>query len=237
MIQAVLLVGGRGTRLQEVTGGTPKPLALVGDRPFLFYVLSFLRRHGISDVVLCTGYGHEQIEGYCGDGRTWDLRIAYSRELVALGTAGAICNATPFLLTDPVLVLNGDTIVDFSVAAALRCHQQWPKDATLVVVPQPDSSDFGLVQVDQGGMIVAFTEKDTGRKGGLVSGGAYILSRELIASMSATAGAPRSLEQDVLPAWAAGGRLHAFQGNGYFLDIGTPDRYRKAIREVPEVWR
>jgi NDP-sugar pyrophosphorylase family protein len=213
----------------------PKPLVPIHGRPFLSYLLTFLRRNGVLDVLLCTGYRHEQIQEYCGDGSSWGLRVAYSRETEPLGTAGALAHASRQLTSDPVALLNGDTFLDVSLPEVVAFHTACSAGATLLALRQKNAGEFGVLDADGEGRITAFREKGQTSGAALINAGMYILSREFIDQVCGFGCRPLSLELDVLPQQAVAGNLRAFVGDGYFLDIGTPDRYRRAITELPEV--
>ena len=209
----------------------------MGGRPFLAYLLGFLGQNGIRDVVLCTGYLHSQIEAFCGDGRAWGVQVGYSCESEPLGTAGALCAALPLVRSDPVLVLNGDSFVDLPLAEAIAAHAAFAADGTVVAVHVDDAGDFGALDMAAAGGISGFREKGQAVGPAAVNAGVYLFSRRFMERMAARQGRPLSLERDVLPEEASAGNLRAFVAHGYFLDIGTPERYARALVELPEVIR
>lgn len=217
---AIVLCGGLGTRLPEVSATRPKPMADVAGTPFLEILLGHLRAQGIARVVLSTGYKSEIIERHFGDGRRFGLDIRCVREPEPLGTAGALRLALP-LVGDRALVLNGDTFVDVDVDALLRLHRELADRATLVTVERPDASRFGRIRTD-GQRITGFEEKRPDASPGLISAGVYVLERSVIADIPA--GRAVSFEREVLPALlASGAPVGAFRHDGYFEDIGVPE--------------
>ena len=221
--EAVLLVGGRGTRLRSVVWDRPKPMADVVGRPFLEWVLGALRTQDVRRAVMCIGYTGETIRGHFGDGRDGGLEIVYSED-EALGTAGALRAALPLIESDPVLVLNGDSYCEVDLRAFLAWHRDRQARGSLVLVHVPDAGRYGRVQVDGSDRIVHFEEKGRGDPG-WINAGVYLLARAMIDSIPA--GRAVSLEHEVFPAWLQTG-LYGFPTPGRFIDIGTPESYLQA---------
>jgi NDP-sugar pyrophosphorylase family protein len=219
-----VLCGGRGTRLQPVLGALPKVLAPIAGRSFLDFQLSFLRGQGLADVVLCTGHAAEQVEGYCGDGSRWGLRVRYSRETQPLGTAGALKHAQPLIRSNPFLVLNGDSFVGADLAQLIRTHTIHAAALTLAVAEVADLARFGAVKLGHDDAVTAFGEK--GHAGpGHINAGIYVIETTVLASIPPGVG--MSLEYDVFPSLIGKG-LYGLTIPGPFLDIGTEETYRKA---------
>jgi D-glycero-alpha-D-manno-heptose 1-phosphate guanylyltransferase len=226
--EAVVLAGGRGTRLAPVVGDRPKPLAPVAGRPFLDWVLRGLRQRGVRRVVLSTGHRGEQIEEHVRDDG-FGLEVDCAREETPLGTGGGLRRVLARTRGDPLLVLNGDSWCAFDPARLLQLHRARGARATLWLVPVEDASRFGSVTVAVDGAVTAFQEK-AGRAGrGLVSGGVYLLSRDAVAALPADT--PLSLERDVFPGWVGDG-LFAVRGEAPLLDIGTPESLARVQRGV-----
>lgn len=230
-LNAVVLCGGLGTRLRSSIGDLPKPLASVDGHPFLHYVLSFLGSQGVRTVVLATGYRADAIADYCGDGARWNLDLLYAREETPLGTAGALRNAEPLLRSDPVLVLNADSMLWVDVASLVESHRSRHAQATIVVSSVPDRTRFGGVEADGTGAILTFGEKSVVGPG-LVNAGVYLLSRECILTIPVDRVV--SLEREVFPHFIGRG-LFAHAVSGPFIDIGTPEAYSSA-GDVLRVW-
>jgi D-glycero-alpha-D-manno-heptose 1-phosphate guanylyltransferase len=224
-VPALLLVGGMGTRLRPVLQGKPKPLAPVGEVPFLELLVLQLRSQGIRRMVMCTGYQARQIQEEFGDGRKWGVTIEYSTEPRPLGTAGAIKFAERFLSqSSNFLVMNGDSFLEFNCLELLRFHQEHGGSATIAVRRVADAARYGTVHVDGQNRVVRFSEKIGTEEPGLVNGGVYIFKRAIPRHIPE---GPVSLENDVLPGLLEQGAF-ALEQNGMFIDIGTPEDYARA---------
>jgi D-glycero-alpha-D-manno-heptose 1-phosphate guanylyltransferase len=222
---AVLLVGGMGTRLQSVLPSTPKPLARVGDAPFLELLILQLRSQGIRRLVMCTGHLASQIESEFGDGAELGVAIEYSRESRPLGTAGAVKLAQPYLqTTSEFVVMNGDSFLELEFSDLFRFHQQSRGLITMAVRRVPDASRYGTVEMDNDHRVVGFSEKKMVHAPGVVNGGVYVFSRAVLEHFPS---GPASFEKDVLPHLPAG-EVYAMEQHGIFIDIGTPDDYARA---------
>jgi NDP-sugar pyrophosphorylase family protein len=224
----VILAGGLGTRLRPVLGDLPKALAPVGGQPFLAYQLHWLKRQGVTRVVLCTGYGHDLIQAYCGDGAALGMQILYSAEDKPLGTAGALQQARRYL-NEAFLAMNGDTYFAADLGALLANHRRGGAPATLALVEVPQAARFGAVTLDARGYVVRFTEKRR-RRAGLINAGIYVFEPEIWAHFPARV--PLSLEDDVFPSLAAQRLLRGSILEGYHIDIGTPDSYAQFQKDV-----
>ena len=224
MIDAVILCGGQGQRLRPVLRDRPKPLAEVGGRPFLEWLLLALRTAGVRHSVLATGYMGEAIERALGNGRRFDLELTYSHEPEPLGTAGALRLAAGHARSSPVLVLNGDSYCRFQLDRMLAVHRERHAAATLWLQREADAGRFGSVEVDGDGKIVRFLEK-ADDPAALISCGVYLVERAVIDTIPT--GRAVSLERDVFPG-LAGHDLYGVVGSGTFLDIGTPQALAKA---------
>lgn len=224
-IKAVLLVGGLGTRLRSVVPTKPKPLAAVGGRPFLELLLRQLAFQGFRHVVFCTGYRAEDIELQFGDGSAWGMSIEYSREPKPLGTAGALKFAEPYLVDSPeFLVMNGDSFVEIDLHNLISLHQQSAGIASIAVIRCKNEMRYGTVQTSAQNRVVGFAEKTAAKPNGLINAGVYVFNRNVLARIpSGTA----SLEREIFPALLGDG-VFAFEHQGMFIDIGTPEDYARA---------
>ncbi len=222
---AFLLAGGRGTRLRPVLADRPKPMAPVGGRPFVEWVLLSLQEQGIRRIVFCTGPMGDQIEAHFGDGRAWGMETVYSREEAALGTGGALRLAAEREPRGPLLALNADSYCAFDLGRLSAAHQDREARATLWLAASEDCGRYGSVEVGADGRVTAFREKAAAGRPGWVSAGIYLFERAVIEGLPP--GRAVSLETDVLPALAGAG-LYAVAGDGPLLDIGTPESYHKA---------
>jgi len=221
---AVILAGGKGTRLSGTVDDRPKVLATVNGKPFLGYLLGQLKAAHIRRVVLCTGYMGDMIRESFGseyDGMT----LAYSHETVPMGTGGALRLAMPLLDSDPVLVMNGDSYCQ----ADLETFFVWRREQNIlnamVLTLLDDVARFGSVDMDGRNRITRFREKTQEMSRGFINAGIYLLSRESIARIPEDR--PVSLEREIFPALVEEG-IGGFQCRGRFIDIGTPESYRGA---------
>jgi mannose-1-phosphate guanylyltransferase len=222
-MQAVILAGGEGTRLRPLTSTVPKPVVPLVDRPFIAFMLAWLREHGVDDVVMSCGHLASGVRNVLGDGSAFGIRLRYVEEPKPLGTGGAVKYAES-LLDERFLMLNGDVLTDIDLSAQLAQHERTGALATLALVPVEDPSAYGLVRTAADGAVEAFVEKpspdqiDTNR----INAGAYVLQREALDDL--VAGEPASIERDVFPELVGRG-LYGYLAEGYWLDIGTPERY------------
>ena len=222
---AVLLVGGMGTRLQTVLSSTPKPLARVGNMPFLELLVLQLRSQGIRRIVMCTGHLADQIEAEFGDGQIWDVAIEYSVETRPLGTAGAVKLAAGHLeRTSDFLVMNGDSFLEVDFLALMRFHRAHGGLISMAVRRVPDAARYGTVQLGAQHRVVGFSEKISDSAPGLINGGVYVFKQAILESIPQ---GPASLERDIFPISLESG-VYAFEQHGMFIDIGTPEDYARA---------
>ncbi|MBI4445923.1 MAG: NTP transferase domain-containing protein [Acidobacteria bacterium] len=223
--QAIILAGGRGTRLLPKVNDRPKPMAEVGGRPFLEWLTSGIQQQGVREVVLCVSHMSHSIREYFDENAKPGLEIKYSEDREPLGTAGAIRNALDLIDADPVLVLNGDSYCEVDLASFLAWHQSHGAEASLALTYVEDTSRYGRVQVNGEGRIERFDEKGEAVGPGWINAGVYLLSQRLVSSIPE--GRPVSLEFEVFPKWA-GKRLFGYHSGRRFLDIGTPESYARA---------
>lgn len=225
-VPCLVLAGGAGTRLRPAIGEAAKPLASVGGRPFLDYLLEWLGAQGVRRIVLGLGYRAEEFQRRYGDGRALGLAISYSLEREPQGTWGAIRLARQQLAGGSVfLACNGDSWLPVNLRDLLVHHVRRGALATLALAQVADTGRFGRVQVDGQARVTGFHEKDRGGPG-WINGGVYALAP---AAFGLAPPVAASLERDVLPHWLAGGGVHALPTPGTFLDIGTPEDYRRLV--------
>ena len=222
-LSVAVLAGGLGTRLRPVISDRPKALAEIHGRPFLAYLLDQLLNAGSSRVVLCTGHLGEQIEQAFGK-RYRKLQISYSRETRPLGTGGALRLALPHLLSDPVLVMNGDSFCATDLTGLWAWHCNRGSQATMLLAEASNTERYGSVKIDFDGTVTQFVEKKQGGSGS-INAGVYLLSRQVIRSIAV--GTAVSLEHDVFPTLINHG-LYGYRQSGPFLDIGTPEDFAAA---------
>jgi mannose-1-phosphate guanylyltransferase len=232
-VQALILAGGEGTRLRPLTSTVPKPVVQLVDRPFISYMIEWLRAHGVDDVILACGFMADGVRAVLGDGSSMGISLRYVEEPTPLGTGGALKYAED-LLADRFYMLNGDLLTDIDLTAQLRRHEETGARATLALMSVEDPSAYGLVRCGDDMTVREFVEKprpdeiDTN----LVNAGAYILEREVLDDLP-SAGTKISIERDVFPSLVGRG-LHGYVASGYWLDIGTPERYLQATFEILE---
>jgi mannose-1-phosphate guanylyltransferase len=229
-MQAVILAGGAGTRLRPLTSRVAKPVVTLVDRPFIVFMLDWLRRNGVSDVILCCGFLADGVRAVLGDGSRYGIRLRYVEEAEPLGTGGPLLLAKE-LLDERFLVCNGDILTDIDLGAQLAAHERSGALATIALIPVEDPTAYGLVRCERDGAVREFVEKPSGIGSGdqLVSAGAYVLERavlELIAPSRAV-----SIEREVWPALIGAG-LYGHRTSGYWLDIGTPQRYLQGSFDI-----
>lgn len=223
-LEALILAGGRGTRLQGVVGDRQKVVAPVLGRPFLSYVLARLEASGVEHSVLCTGHRSESVASF---GDAWGaMRLSYAHEASPLGTAGALRSALSLTTGNTLLVANGDSLCLADAAGLIRAHEARGAAATLLAVEVEDARRFGRLRLDSDGGVRAFEEK-AGPGPGIVNAGLYTVSRGVLSGLPE--GKPLSLEREVFPALVDRG-LSAFTTRCRFLDIGTPESYAEAER-------
>ncbi len=229
-MQALILVGGHGTRLRPVTKTVAKPVIPLVDRPFLRYMVDWLASHGVDDVVMACGFMPDGIREVLGDGSDGGPQIRYVEEPEPRGTAGAIKFAED-LLDDRFLALNGDVLTDLDLTSLIEQHDATGAKATLALYPVEDPTGYGLVRREPDGEIVEFLEKpdpaeiDTDE----ISAGAYVLEKEVLDLVPA--GEDVSIERQVFPKLVGNG-LYSRRLEGYWMDIGTPERYLEACWDI-----
>lgn len=229
MMEALILAGGRGTRLQSVVNDRPKPMAVVAGRPFVEWIILHLRAQGIQKITMCTGYKSDFVENYFGNGSKWDLSIRYSDEPEPLGTGGAIRLGMEYVQSEQVLVLNGDSFTDFSVDHLSNFHQMHDGVASLLLVRQLDRTRYGAVEVSRKGEILNFHEKNTSAGSGFVNGGVYLMEKEWL--MKIPLNKNFSIEVDIFPELIGKG-LWGLATNYQLLDIGTPQSFSQADKFI-----
>ncbi|HEX6780702.1 MAG TPA: NDP-sugar synthase [Solirubrobacterales bacterium] len=234
-MQAIVLVGGEGTRLRPLTSDVPKPAVTLVDRPFLAYAIEWLAAHGVTEVVLACGFLPDVLRAALADEEERaGVEISYVAEPEPLGTAGAIRFAADALgerLGDRFLALNGDVLADLDLAALVRAHEERGARATIGLHPVADSSAYGLVECDEGGRVLQFLEKTGEAVPGEINAGAYVLDRSVLDLVPA--GRAVSIEREVFPRLVGDG-LCGLLLEGYWMDIGTPDRYLQASWDILE---
>jgi mannose-1-phosphate guanylyltransferase len=233
-MQAIVLVGGEGTRLRPLTDDVPKPALTLVDRPFLAYMIEWLAAHGVTEAVLACGFLPDVLREALGEESHSGVRLTYVTEPDRRGTAGAIRFAADALgerLGDRFLALNGDVLADLDLTALLRADEERGARATIALHPVEDSAAYGLVGVDGDGDVTEFVEKTGEPVPGEVNAGAYVLERSVLDLIPPDREV--SIEREVFPRLIGDG-LGALRLDGYWMDIGTPERYLRASWDILE---
>jgi NDP-sugar pyrophosphorylase family protein len=238
---ALILCGGQGVRLREVTGDAPKSLAGIAGRPFLELLLHQLRRHGFERAILAIGYQGEVIRGLLGD-EVFGLRIEYSPEFAPLGTGGAIGNAVALIRSNACLVMNGDSYTDADLEDFVKRHIETGADASLLALPSDGRTDIGSIFCDEDGKLTAFEEKSNSTAPRHINAGIYLISRDLLLEIQRMpeiqASRAVSLERMLFPRWISEGKhIRVVTTTAACIDIGTPERYRGAQESLRNVER
>ncbi|MFC5702265.1 sugar phosphate nucleotidyltransferase [Cohnella faecalis] len=226
-MKALFLAGGLGTRLRPLTEHLPKPMALVGNRPWLEHLLLHYKAQGVDEFVIAVKHYRELIETLLGDGSKYGVRIDYSVETELLGTAGAIKNAEK-LLADRFIVVNADIIHQVDLASALRFHDEHGGAATICLTEVDDPSHYGVVDQAGNGKIVRFVEKPKKEEAptNRINAGIYIMERRALDHIPA--GRPVSIEKETFPLLIENGSgVYGHPIGGYWMDMGTKVRYRQ----------
>jgi mannose-1-phosphate guanylyltransferase len=228
-VQALILAGGEGTRLRPLTTTVPKPVLPLANRPFISYMLDWLSAHGTEEVVLSCGFLASEVQSVLAR-EAGGTRVIYATEQEPLGTAGAVKFADRHL-GDRFVVLNGDILTDFDLSALQSFHDERGAQATIALVSVDDPSAYGLVRTNSRGEVSGFLEKprpediDTS----LINAGTYVLERQVLGAVPE--GTAVSLEREVFPELVDAG-LYGLPVDGYWMDIGTPERYLQANYDI-----
>lgn len=223
-LTTVILAGGLGTRLRTVVDDRPKVLAEINGRPFLAYLLDMVASFGISEVVMCTGYLGDRICSTFGS-QYRGLHLTYSQESEPLGTAGALRLALPWIKSDTILVMNGDSYCRADLIAFWDWHRAKRADASILLTRVLRTERYGRVKVDEDSRVMSFEEKGDRTGPGWINAGIYLINRGLLQAIPENR--KMSLEQEMFPAWIVSG-LYGYQFECRFLDIGIPEDYAKA---------
>jgi mannose-1-phosphate guanylyltransferase len=229
-VQAVILVGGEGTRLRPLTSTVPKPVVPLVNRPFISYMLEWLREHGVDDVIMSCGFLATSVRNVLGDGSQFGIKLRFVEEPEPRGTAGALKFAES-LLDERFLMLNGDVLTDMDLTAQLEQHERTGARATLALVPVDDPTAYGLVPLAEDNAVRAFVEKPSPDQitTNLISAGAYVLERDILELVPPDRNV--SIEREVWPRLVGNG-IYGFPSDAYWLDIGTPERYLQATFDI-----
>ena len=218
---AVILVGGMGTRLRPLTLSAPKPMLPTAGVPFLTHLIGRIREAGVTHIVLGTSYRAEVFESYFGDGARFGVELEYVVESEALGTGGGIGNVAPALRADNIMIFNGDVLSGADLPALLAAHDRTAADVTLYLTRVADPRAFGCVPTEADGRVTAFLEKDPNPVTDQINAGAYVFRRAVVDMIPK--GRPVSVERETFPELlSAGARVFGHLDTGYWRDLGTP---------------
>jgi mannose-1-phosphate guanylyltransferase len=231
-MQAVILVGGEGTRLRPLTSTVPKPVVPLVDRPFISFMLQWLAAHGVDDVIMSCGFLATSVRNVLGDGAGLGIRLRFIEEPEPRGTAGALKYAES-MLDERFLMLNGDVLTDIDLTAQIAQHERTKAKATLSLVAVADPSAYGLVRLAEDRSVTEFVEKPSPDQvdTNMISAGAYVLQREILELIPPDRNV--SIEREIWPALIGNG-LYGSPSESYWLDIGTPERYLKGTFDIIE---
>lgn len=230
-MEAIILAGGKGTRLRPLTLTVPKPMVPIAGKPFLYYLLKLLKNEGVTRVIFSVGYLGEQIKDYFGE--AWlDLELAYVQEKEPLGTGGAISACIEKVKSDKIIVINGDTYCQIDLRNMISSHKKHKAELTIALKEMLDFDRYGTVDIDiNSNSIQKFNEKRKVNKG-FINTGTYCLKKSIFQQHNMPE--KFSFETDFLEEKIRELRSNAFITDGYFIDIGVQDDYRKFQKEIEE---
>ncbi len=226
--EAIILAGGLGTRLRTVVSNVPKCMAPVAGKPFLYFVIDYLLKQGVSKIIFSLGYKSEMIVDYVNEAYP-QLHKQFSIEEEPLGTGGAVKLACELATEKNILILNGDTIFKADINNILAFHLKNDASCTLVLKPMNDFNRYGVVEINDDNTIRSFKEKKQ-YKNGLINGGVYVLNKDSFLKESL----PQifSFEKDYLEALYAKRKMYGIIQDEYFIDIGIPEDFERAQVEL-----
>ena len=228
MIKALILAGGKGSRLRPLAVHVPKPIVPLANIPFLFYQIDRIKRADVTEIILSLSYQPRKISDIFGDGREYGVTMRYTHEALPLGTAGAF-KAVENLIDDTTITLNGDILTDIDLRDVLRFHREKNAEATIVTVRVMNPSGYGLVETGPDGRIINFKEKPPEDEvtGDTVNAGIYILERKVFDRIPS--GGAQSFERELFPAMVReGASIFAYPMRGFWKDVSDPKRYLDA---------
>lgn len=229
-LEAIILAGGFGTRLRSEVADLPKPLAPIAGRPFLAYLLEALAAYGVTRAVLAVHHRADAV--IAAFGREYrGIRLDYSVERQPLGTGGGIRQALEQITSDACLVVNGDTYLDVDYHAVMATLRHTGSDLVLAVRPVADGARYSLVSTDGSGRVTGFLPSGAAGQPGLIGAGVYALRRDLLARFDLPPAF--SFETEILARLIVNLRAQAYLAEGFFIDIGVPEDYRRAQTEIP----
>jgi len=221
-IDCFILCGGEGRRLKKISGRVPKPMIRIGRRVFLDIVIDYLRKFGFKRFILGIGYQAHFIKKYYKKHKIPGIEIVFSQECRPLGTGGAVKKAQRFIKSEVFFVLNGDSFSEFNPGNFIKFYEQKKASFLILLRKVKASKDYGSITTDRQSRITSFNEKSSSTHGNFVNGGVYLFSKKVFPEMPKQA--RFSLEYDFFPRMLGKG-LYGYKEPGFFIDIGTPERY------------
>lgn len=234
-MQAVIIAGGKGTRLRPLTYTCPKPLIPLVNKPALQYQIELLRKHNIKDIILCLNYKSDEIEEYFGGGKELGVKIQYAIEDKPLGTAGAVKNAEILLSEEPIIVFNGDILTDVDLSKIIEFHKNKGAVVTLTLTYVDDPTLYGLIVTDNNNRVIQFLEKPSWDQvvANTINAGIYILEQDILRYIPKNR--EYSIEREVFPLLLdADIPVYGYPASCYWIDVGTPKKYKTASFDVLE---
>lgn len=232
--KAILLVGGKGTRLKPLTTNTPKPMLKIAGVPVTEHQIVKAREAGISEIVLATSYLADVFEPYFGDGSRFGIKIRYAYETQPLGTGGAIANAAQLLELNPnesLFIFNGDVLSSHNLVAQAKLHSSSKAEVTLHLVEVADARSYGCVPIGADSKVLQFLEKMDNPIAKTINAGCYIFSNQALQQIPY--GAVVSVERETFPALLNSGQnIFGYVDDGYWIDMGTPESMIRASRDL-----
>jgi D-glycero-alpha-D-manno-heptose 1-phosphate guanylyltransferase len=235
-MQAIVLAGGMGRQIKSDLGDAPKPMAIINARPFLEFVLLFLKKNAIEDVIISCGYMRPVIQSYFGDGKDLGIKISYTDEDFLRGTAGSVKLAEDLITEDTFVVVNGDTFHDIDVYDLIEAHLRNDSFVTMALKKSENSERYGTVELLEDNQISRFLPRGTNGISNLVNTGIYVFNKQTLKFIQPDENI--SLEEDIFPLLAKLGKLYGFVCEGFFLDIEIPGNYsiiKEKLKEYVEM--
>ena len=224
-IDVLILCGGEGRRLRQISGRVPKPMVRIGGRVFLDIIIDDLQRSGFKRIILGIGYRARFIRKYYSEHKTPGAEIIFSEEKKPLGTGGAVKKAKTLIKSESFLVLNGDTFSKFRADRFIKFYQQKKAKLLILLRKTKTNKDYGAITIDRKSKITSFSEKNVSSRVNFVNGGVYLFSKTVFSEMPHKA--KFSLEYDFFPRMVGKG-FYGYKESGFFIDIGIPERYFNA---------
>ena len=226
-MQAVIMAGGKGTRLMPLTKEDPKPMVKLLDKPVMEYVIQLLKKHEVTDIAVTLGYLPGKIIDYFGDGKKWGVKLTYFIENDPLGTAGGVKNCEKYLYDEDFFVLSADGYAETDLTKAMQYHVRMDSLFTLVCQKRDYPEGLGVLERDESGIVTAFLEKPIGIKSALVNTGIYVLNRKVLDLI------PEGFYdfgKQLLPSLT--GQAYAYRDDSYWSDIGTLESYYETNKKL-----